>query len=486
MYKALSSLFLHVFLITGIISAQEYTQLPSDAALMTISPRVGNVIDSIDIQYYRLFPTVNFVNSAQAYRIGNDNVLFLLKRFKLADTILVTTLENASTHLRYYIENFEHINESSVYSEIPSDKIANLAVATGYEGRSYKNVSISLTKRDNSVVQGTLLMITYNAVVISQRTGNYDWKSINNGLVYIFFTEIDKVEGAPIRYFRGNDQLLWKYFLSQYSHTGNTSFFMVADLLPIPSEVRKLIRKVNSSLETYPDYVSLDSLENIRTPTNKFSITINSNVGLSKYMTQHTRDWSNLSRRVTDSYDNSLYNPIELSVGYTLLNTYVGDRWALTGSVSLVVNSNILSSENSWVNERAGVQLHYFISPRNRLNYSGFDLSVFIGTDANWTEYSGVFKRTQETSEIPFDNVVYPMTFKLSSIFATTGLRCRYHVGDLFSVGLFAVGNYILQSSVPESVKYTWGVHGRNVYKSVGVAVPSDSYQLGTTISITI
>ncbi len=487
MYRTFTMFFLLLLLTTGSMTAQEFKQIPPTATPLTISQRVGIEIDSIDILYYRLFTSVRNVSSARAYSLGSDNVLFLLKRSELADTIINTSVENATTHLRYYIENIEHINESSVYSKIPVGQIAHLALARGYEGRSYKDISISLTKRDSTHVEGELLMITYNAIVISQRSGEYDWRTVNNGLHYIYFNEIDRIDGAPLRYYRGNDQLIWKYLFSLYANAGNTSYFMVSDQLPIPSEVRKLIRKGNSSLEKYPTYASLDSLERITTPSNKFSISISAYTGLSKYLTQHSRNWGNQPGiKFTDSYENSLYTPIELSIGYTLLNNHIGDRWALTGSVSAFVNSDILSSDNEWISERASVQLHYFISPRKMIHYSGFDFSVFLGADASWTEYSGVFKREQGTSELPIDNILYPMTFKISSVFATTGLRFRYHLNDVLSVSIHAVGNFIIDSSVPDPVKLSWGKFGRNLYKTIRVAVPDGSNMLGTTISISM
>lgn len=484
MYKFIYVYCVLLISVSFVVFAQVNRSLPSQATPMVLSPRVGIEMDSTDVHYFRLFHTIKHIHAVRAFTSGSDTLVFQIKRTNLSDTLVYST-RDIGKHLAYYIENIEHISNKSVAAKIPASLLAPLAHVEDYKDRKYKAVSMSIIKRDRSEIHGTLLLITDNAILIHKRTDTYTWKTVQDGLQYVYFNEIDRIVGASIRYFRGNEELVGKYLLSEYSTTENTSFFMVSDHEPIPSEVRHLIR--TSTPTPNGGYASIDSLRSMKPTGNALTLSISVSSSYPEYLTQHNLDWGNqYDSRTVDSYANSLYFPLDITAGYAILKDNVTDTWSLSCTAGLVVNSNIVFSDNTWLIGRGGLQFHYNLQPLDRLYRSGSDVGIIVGIDALSARFSGIFKREQASDELPLDNVLYPLTLHVSAVLANIGVQYRYHLSDDLCVSLQAIANFTVVQSPLAPEKLIWGRYGRNFYKSVDITAPDFSLKFGTSLSYTL
>ncbi|MBK9247486.1 MAG: hypothetical protein IPM69_05085 [Ignavibacteria bacterium] len=470
---------------TGALFSQVPTLIPDSSKLVTISSRVGSVIDSIDIKYYRLLYHIKHINSATAYKIDSVRAVFVLKRYALPDTMISTSVENIEKYLPYFIENIEYISDKSVYSTIPPGQLDQLLFQEDYESRFCRNRDIRIVKRDNSEIQGKILLITNTYVIISNRTGNYNWKDVHADLQYVYYNEIDRIVGSEYRFYRGNEPLILDYLSKEYSTSLSTSFFNINDGKPIPSEVRRLLIHPTPSQNSYSGFASLDSLRLLKPRKSDLTIGVGIGGSFPEYVTQHNFDWNNQGYGSHDSYANSLYFPFEIMIGYKFLKDRSEDKWSISGNVALITNSDMLISKNIWLCERVGVQFQYVFNPLEHQFNIGSDIAFSLGVDVVAATFSGDFERIQGNSEVPLDGIIYPKTLNMTTLLTNAGIWYRYHLSDNISINFHAISNFTINQFTHEQIKQTWGKHGRNFYKTMQLLSPDFSMKLGAVLSYT-
>jgi len=451
---------------------------------MAISPRVGQVIDSIDIRYYRLFYSLKDVTSASTYLYNSDKILFLVKRNAQSDTILTYPIGLFSTSLTSYIENIERISEESVYSKISTARIVDIAHIEDYDARTYSDVNITITKRDASEINGKILLITGDAIFVQQREEHYNWKNIRSGLIQIPFGDIDKFDGSDVRSFAGNKRLIVNYLESEYLKEPNTSYFITSTLRPMPVEVRQILESKEFVVIERNDFISEDSLRNLKPVSYNLRLGFGLGYQFSYLFKLHVRDWNNhgLEEKNTDF---SLELPTELSVEYTVLKDKHADKWSVSGHLAFLTNF-IPTSENTWIGGRAGAQGTYIFNPIDRLNTKGVEYSGFVGIDYVTAIFSVNARRIQGSDELPLDNIVKPITLIANTFVLNAGVSTKFQFNEKLAVSLQLSANFILNEYTEGSEKLKWGINGRYFYKSFEISVLSKAISVGALVSYSI
>jgi len=469
----------------GTLYSQKFQQVPSGAIPIAISPRVGTQMDSIDIRYYRLFYFLKDVKSAASYQYNFDSILFLVKRIAQPDTVIAHPIGLFSKYLSYYIENIERIADESVYTNISTAVLGDIAHVEDYEDRSYEEVRITITKRDASEIIGTILLITNDAIFISQRKGQYDWKNVKSELIRIPFGDIDKIEGTNVRHFGGNKQLIVNTLESYYNADKSTSYFVTWTQRPLPTEIRQLVNSKEYKESEYKDSLPIESLRRSKPSQNNFRVGIGLGFQLSNLFNLHVRDWNNQGFGEVNSVGNSLQFPTELILDYTVLKDRTEDKWSISAHVTCLTNF-IPTAANSWIGGKAGLKGEYVFNPIDRIFTTGKQYGFFIGVDYFGAMYSGNAKRVQGSRELPLDDNEQPVSINASALLLIAGISSKYQFSDKWSLDFQLSANYPLNRYVDGVQKLTWGIYGRNFYKSINLTVQDYAVTIGATLSYSI
>ena len=136
--------------------------------IFELSYRVGQDLDSNEIEYFNIFPELDFIRSA-VYRKDNfGNVRFLLSRADGKDTA-VTISRLAGDQLSVLINRFEDVPDST--------KIVNWRLLPGFDPAKlnyFENVGRNVTVyTDKGNFSGRLLMASDSAVSIWMKKGDF-------------------------------------------------------------------------------------------------------------------------------------------------------------------------------------------------------------------------------------------------------------------------------------------------------------------------
>lgn len=469
----------------GTLYSQKFQQVPTGAIPMAISPRVGMQMDSIDIRYYRLFYFLKDVKSAASYQYNSDSILFLIKRSAQPDTVITHPIGLFSKYLTYYIENIERIADESVYTSISTALLGDIAHVEEYEGRTYEDVRITITKRDASEIIGKILLITNDAIFISQRKGQYDWKNVKSELIRIPFGDIDNIEGTNVRHFGGNKQLIINTLESHYNADKNTSYFVTWTQRPIPAEIRQLVNFQEYKESEYKDSMSIESLRRRKPSQNNIRVGIGLGFQMSNLFNLHVRDWNNQGFGEVNSVSSTLQFPTELILDYTVLKDRTYDTWSVSAHVACLTNF-IPTADNSWIGGKAGLKGEYVFNPIDRIFTKGMQYGLLIGIDYIGATYSGKAKRIQSSGELPLDDNDQTVSINASALLLSAGISTKYQFSDLWSLDFQLSANYSLNRYVDGMEKVTWGIYGRNFYKSFNLNVQDYAVTIGATLSYSI
>lgn len=127
-----------------------------------LSERIGLEIDSVEAEYFNLFPDLDGVKSA-VYRLDNfDNLRILVSQANGRDTTLLFS-KLATEELKKYIDKHEIL--------VDSQKIINWELLPGYRISKlnyFENhgSTVFVYTKDAKVVAGKLLRITEDAVIV--------------------------------------------------------------------------------------------------------------------------------------------------------------------------------------------------------------------------------------------------------------------------------------------------------------------------------
>jgi hypothetical protein len=174
-------------LFNGLVFAQT-----DDTGGFELSPRVGNELDSIEIEYFNFFPELDFVKSA-VYRKDNfGNIRFLLSTANGKDTT-VTISKMAAKELACLINRFEDVPDSS--------GIINWRLLPGFDPSKlnyFENVGRQVTvNTPGGNFSGRLLMASDSAISIWQRKGDFIPADCDRYIKRFQYSDIISLEIRP-------------------------------------------------------------------------------------------------------------------------------------------------------------------------------------------------------------------------------------------------------------------------------------------------
>lgn len=175
----------------GLFSLSLHAQEKSDSPFL-LSPRVGTELDSNEIEYFNVFPDLDFVRSA-VYRKDNfGNIRFLLSLSDGKDT--TATFSNlGGEELIKLINQFEKIPDNP--------KLVNWKLLPGFQTDKlnyFENAGRNATVYSNTgTFSGRLLMISDSAVCLWQKKGDFQPEEVPRYLKRIPYYEIREIEVRP-------------------------------------------------------------------------------------------------------------------------------------------------------------------------------------------------------------------------------------------------------------------------------------------------
>ncbi len=463
-----------------IISSHSFSQnplvIPPSSQQITISTRVGAVIDSIDLRYYNLFNYIKGVNSAAAYQIDTVNVMFVLKRFELSDTTLTFPSMTVNNSLSKYIDNFEQLSDEKVYSKLSFPAINKIAQILDYEDRKNNRLPIRLQKRDNKEITGELLVVTDEGIFITSQNEIYNWKTIQNDIQYIPYIEIATIRGANVRYFNGNKQLLLNYFNDE-DVLSRTSIFSYSLKKPIPKELRKLIFDA-TRIQTRTDFLTEDELRLLKPKQSRFTIGIGFGYALPSIINLQLTQTSWINGSTSSSNSDSYYLPLEFRLDYIFGNDSV-KRGTISSHISLLTNSDAIFPDKSfWKGASIGILKSFILMSLDDLYKRGSEIEAKIGLDLQFQHLSLDVKNVlpSSTSQRYIDSTINMniITFNINA-----GIYYRLQMNEDFSANILAVLSSGLPFTKTDNVTIHQGSNGRNNIYSYELSRKSISLCLG-------
>ncbi len=157
-----------------------------------LSPRVGSDLDSNEIEYFNIFPELDFIRSA-VYRKDNlGNVRFLLSQSDGKDTT-VTISNLAAEELGKLISQFEKVPDNP--------KLINWRLMSGFNPDKlnyFENAGRQVTIYSTAgKFSGRLMMVSDSAICIWQKRGDFQPEEVQRFLRRFDFREIREVEVRP-------------------------------------------------------------------------------------------------------------------------------------------------------------------------------------------------------------------------------------------------------------------------------------------------
>jgi hypothetical protein len=162
--------------------------LAQQEAPLRLSWRVGTDIDSLQREYFGLFPGVASFRSATA-RAHGDGVMFSIDRGTRGDTALTISRE-AFDELGRFVDALESVlaGEKAVeMSRMPAVRTSQ-PYASGEE--------LEVERRDGSLVRGRLAGVDDRGVTMWLGSGHYDPIRLHDDLVVIPVAEIDRINAG--------------------------------------------------------------------------------------------------------------------------------------------------------------------------------------------------------------------------------------------------------------------------------------------------
>jgi hypothetical protein len=157
-----------------------------------LSPRVGAELDSNEIEYFNVFPELDFIKSAVYRKDGFGNVLFLLSRADGKDTT-VSISKLAGDELSKLINRFEDVPDSS--------KIVNWKLLPGFDPARlnyFENVGRNVTVFTKSGnFSGRLLLASDSAICIWMKRGDFLPEGCDQYIRRFHYSEINSIEVRP-------------------------------------------------------------------------------------------------------------------------------------------------------------------------------------------------------------------------------------------------------------------------------------------------
>ncbi|HSG99001.1 MAG TPA: hypothetical protein VLB27_03065, partial [candidate division Zixibacteria bacterium] len=162
-------------LLTGVLVCL----LGSPQAALALEPaeltaRVGHEIDSLEREYFGLFPRVEGFVSAKMFRLSDGSMqahLKLARDDRAVDSVLIFG-EHSAQRLADYIDRYEVTRSEGVYTH---NHVYILASRTNYFRSDMQSLIYSF--RDGRETDGVILWASADSLILLRNASTFDWKT---------------------------------------------------------------------------------------------------------------------------------------------------------------------------------------------------------------------------------------------------------------------------------------------------------------------
>lgn len=193
-FKKHNCLFLRPALLVIILflfSSDLFSQTKQDN-IFELSKRVGSDLDSVEIEYFNVFPEIDFVKSA-VYRKDNFGNILLLLSFSNGRDSTVTISKMAGEELSRLIDGFESVADK--------EDLINWKLLPGFSPNRlnyFENTgrNITVNTKEGSF-SGRILIVSDSSIFIWQKKGGFQPNDCDRFIKHFQFSEINSLEIRP-------------------------------------------------------------------------------------------------------------------------------------------------------------------------------------------------------------------------------------------------------------------------------------------------
>lgn len=168
----------------------------SSSAQYVLSPRIGEVIDKFEREYFGLFPEIQEFVSAKAILLADHGVEFIITQSEMGTTMDTTVFADSLLvrNLVKFIEDFESVRQS--------DKVVNWkrlkGIATNspvIESEMGEGTQTTVVLHSGEQIQGKLLYAGDSSIVLRQELGKGSkfWNAILHPLKAVQYYDVSTI-----------------------------------------------------------------------------------------------------------------------------------------------------------------------------------------------------------------------------------------------------------------------------------------------------
>lgn len=189
-------------LLTGVLVCL----LGSPRAALALEPaeltaRVGHEIDSLERDYFGLFPRVEGFVSAKMFRLSDGSMqahVRLTRQNSVVDSVIIFG-EHSAQRLADYVDRYEVTRSEGVYTH---NHVYILASRTNYFRSELQSLIYSF--RDGQETDGVILWASADSLILLRNASTYDWNNSQRFSERIAINDL-----AEIKYDRQPNKSLW-------------------------------------------------------------------------------------------------------------------------------------------------------------------------------------------------------------------------------------------------------------------------------------
>jgi hypothetical protein len=160
--------------------------------IFELSKRVGSDLDSVEIEYFNVFPEIDFVKSA-VYRKDNFGNILLLLSFSNGRDSTVTISKMAGEELSRLIDGFESVADK--------EDLINWKLLPGFSPNRlnyFENTgrNITVNTKEGSF-SGRILIVSDSSIFIWQKKGSFQPVDCDRFIKHFHFSQIKSIEIRP-------------------------------------------------------------------------------------------------------------------------------------------------------------------------------------------------------------------------------------------------------------------------------------------------
>ena len=174
-----------------------------------LSPRVGSVIDTIERNYFGLFPDIKEFKQAVFLKKSNDSfdlkISYSVENIE-KDTIL-TISDSTFKILNLVVNNYENMYDD----ENPEIRFINRLKINKFHTANmtykYNEKLFEIETMNDEKISGSILYIDNEFLLIWTGNEKYRWQDVKENIKVFYYKEIKKIDGAEYELIGGNQNI---------------------------------------------------------------------------------------------------------------------------------------------------------------------------------------------------------------------------------------------------------------------------------------